>query len=64
MLLLILAGDVESNPGPDSQSVDENLIAGLADLVGQAPENMRDVLCVWSPNKPRVHYWQAVYTWS
>ena len=25
---------------------------GLADLVGQAPPAMRDILCVWSPDKP------------
>ena len=50
--LLIMAGDVETNPGPAHQSSDDNLIAGLADLVGQAPASMRDVLCVWSPQKP------------
>ena len=28
------------------------LIIGLAELVGQAPASMREVLCVWSPQKP------------
>ena len=50
--LLMLAGDIESNPGPEQQAADDGLIAGLADLVGQAPAGMRDVLCVWSPQKP------------
>ena len=50
--LLMLAGDVESNPGPDPQTTEDSLITGLADLVGQAPASMREVLCVWSPQKP------------
>ena len=49
-MLLMLAGDVESNPGP--QSNDDLLIEGLAELVGQAPARMREVLCVWGPDKP------------
>ena len=49
--LLLLSGDVERNPGPPSLS-SEDLVSGLADLVGQAPAGMRDILCVWSPDKP------------
>ena len=52
--LLMLAGDIESNPGPEQQAADDGLIAGLADLVGQAPAGMRDVLCVWSPQRPQM----------
>ena len=51
-MLLVLAGDVEINPGPDNQAIEESLITGLAELVAQAPTSMRDVLCVWSPQKP------------
>ena len=51
-ILLMLAGDVESNPGPDAQSNEDSLIEGLAELVGQAPASMREVLCVWSPQTP------------
>ena len=47
--LLIMSGDVESNPGPLPA---DTLVNGLADLVGQAPAGMRDVLCAWSPDKP------------
>ena len=50
-VLLLLSGDVERNPGPGQESVDL-LINGLADLVGQAPGGLRDVLCVWAPDKP------------
>ena len=48
-LLLMLAGDIESNPGPQSN---EDLINGLAELIGEAPSSMREVLCVWCPDKP------------
>ena len=48
-LLLLLAGDIESNPGPQSN---EYLINGLAELIGEAPSSMREVLCVWCPDKP------------
>ena len=49
-MLLMLAGDVESNPGP--QSADDVLIDGLAELVGQAPASMWEVLFVWGQDKP------------
>ena len=52
-MLMILAGDVETNPGPANQANEEDsLISGLADILGQAPSSMRDILCVWSPGKP------------
>ena len=48
-MLLLLSGNVERNPGPNSSDA---LFSGLADLVGQAPPGMRDILCTWSPDKP------------
>ena len=50
-VLLMLSGNVERNPGPDHEPADP-LVSGLADLVGRAPPSMRDVLCVWAPDKP------------
>ena len=49
-VLLMLSGNVERNPGPTTETYDV-LVSGLADLVGQAPAGMRDVLCAWSPDK-------------
>ena len=48
-MLLMLAGDVEINPGPLNT---DTLVTGLSDLVEQAPSSMRDVLCAWSPDRP------------
>ena len=50
--LLLLLGNVERNPGPGPADSDDPLVSSLADLVGQAPPGMRDILCVWSPDKP------------
>ena len=50
-MLLMLSGDIETNPGPDSEETD-SLVSGLADLVGQAPAGMRNILCAWAPDKP------------
>jgi hypothetical protein len=47
-MLLIIAGDVELNPGPLTP---EELTRGLATLITQAPEGVRTVLGVWSPDK-------------
>ena len=35
--LLMLAGDVESNPGPDPSVVEDTLITGLAEFGGSSP---------------------------
>ena len=52
-VLLLLSGDIEMNPGPcTGTDIPDPLIGGLADLVGEAPGNIRDILCVWSPEKP------------
>lgn len=47
-MLLIMAGDVELNPGPLTP---EELTQGLATLIIQAPEIVKPVLGVWSPEK-------------
>ena len=47
-MLLIIAGDVELNPGPLTS---EELTQGLATLIVQAPEIVKTVLGVWSPDK-------------
>ena len=43
-LLLLLAGDVEQNPGPISP---EQLTNGLAVLITEAPATVKPVLGVW-----------------
>ena len=44
-LLLIVAGDVESNPGPDSQA------EAMAKLISEAPnETVKEVLGRWAPD--------------
>ena len=54
----MLSGDVEQNPGPNSDNVvaqgyESSLVEGLAKLCQQAPsEKVRSVLGVWNPNKP------------
>ena len=48
-VLLMLSGNVERNPGPTTE-ISDALVSGLADLVGQAPAGMRDVLCARSPD--------------
>ena len=48
-LLLLLAGDVELNPGPVSAL---ELTEGLAKLVTAAPDgSVKDILLTWSPDK-------------
>ena len=47
-LLLILAGDIEVNPGPVSA---EELTTGLASLITEAPTSVKPVLGVWAPDK-------------
>ena len=47
-LLLILAGDVEVNPGPVAT---EELTRGLATLLTEAPAGVKPVLGVWAPDK-------------
>ena len=49
--LLLLAGDVESNPGPVSS---QSLADGLARLVASAPANVREVLSAWDPVRDTV----------
>ena len=49
--LLLLAGDVESNPGPVSS---QSLADGLARLVASAPANVREVLSTWDPVRDTV----------
>ena len=55
MLLLLLSGDVEVNPGP--QTTEETPFArsmrlGLASLLVGAPDKVHEVLSVWSSLKP------------
>ena len=55
--LLLLSGDVETNPGPESavnpEGYEQDLVEGLAKLCRAAPsESVRNVLRVWSPTKP------------
>jgi hypothetical protein len=47
-LLLIIAGDVELNPGPVAA---EELNSGLATLITEAPTGVKLVLGVWAPDK-------------
>ena len=47
-LLLIIAGDVEENPGPVDQ---EELTRSLATLITKAPAGVKPVLGVWAPDK-------------
>ena len=47
-MLLIMAGDVEVNPGPVAT---EDLTQGLASLITEAPVTVKTVLAVWSADK-------------
>ena len=47
-LLLLLAGDVEENPGPVAE---EDLNGGLASLITEAPVEVKPVISVWAPDK-------------
>ena len=49
--LLLLAGDVETNPGPVSS---QSLSNGLARLVASAPAEVREVLSTWDPTRDTV----------
>ena len=54
-LMLLLSGDVESNPGPGdvAQGYEQCLVEGLAKLCRAAPtETVRSVLGVWNLSKP------------
>ena len=59
-LLLLTAGDVETNPGPSStveraSLVVDSLTKALADLVGQAPSSeVRSLISTWAPDKPTI----------
>ena len=46
-MLLIMAGDVELNPGPPA----EELTKGLASLITDAPVSVKPVLSVWATDK-------------
>ena len=55
--VLLLSGDVETNSGPigpeDGERYEQCLVEGLAKLCRAAPtDTVRNVLRVWSPNKP------------
>ena len=47
-LLLLLAGDVEENPGPVDTG---ELTRGLATLITEASAGVKPVLGVWAPDK-------------
>ena len=47
-LLLLLSGDVESNPGPNPPSAN-SYREGLARLLSGAPKPVREVLVCWDP---------------
>ena len=50
-LLLLLANDVEQNPGPDHVSA-EHLMEGLAQLAVEAPAGqVKHIILSWSPEK-------------
>ena len=58
-LLLLLSGDVETNPGPPTvevttqESYEQSLVEGLDRLCRAAPsEKVRTVIGVWKPTKP------------
>ena len=48
-LLLIIAGDIEVNPGPVVNT--EELTRSLATLITEAPAGVKPVLGVWAPDK-------------
>ena len=51
-ILLVLCNDVESNPGPHSESFEKSLCDGLANLCRDAPsETVRSVLGGMEPNQ-------------
>ena len=51
--LLILAGDVETNPGPETEEspLAKSMRLGLAKLLVGAPDKVHEVLSVWSSTK-------------
>ena len=59
-LLLLTAGDIETNPGPASTEegaspVVDSLTKALAALVGQAPSSeVRSLISTWAPDKPTI----------
>ena len=53
-MLLLVAGDVELNPGPQ-HPVDDSLARGLAFLISQASsEQVKIVISAWAPGKPTI----------
>ena len=53
-MLLLVAGDVELNPGPQ-HPVDDSLTRGLALLISQASsEQVKLVISAWAPDKPTI----------
>jgi hypothetical protein len=56
-LLLIMAGDIEENPGPPGT---EEMIRRLATLITEAPAGVKPVLGVWAPdNGDMVAEWNS-----
>ena len=59
-LLLLTAGDIETNPGPapvadEASPVVDSLTKALAALVGQAPSSeVRSLISTWAPDKPTI----------
>ena len=54
-MLLLLAGDVEVNPGPqmpEETPYAKSMRLGLASLLVGAPDKVHEVLSVWSSSKP------------
>ena len=47
-LLLILSGDIETNPGPVNS---DDLMEGLASLITAAPATVKPLLSVWDTDK-------------
>ena len=60
-MLLLLAGDVESNPGPVTPTADttstvvDSLTQALATIIGQAPSSeVRLLISTWAPEKTTI----------
>jgi hypothetical protein len=54
-MLLLVAGDVELNPGPVVEQAADSLTKGLAVLISQAPsEQSRLVISTWAPEKTSI----------
>ena len=53
-MLLLVAGDVELNPGPQ-HPVEDSLTRGLALLISQtSSEQVKLVISTWAPDKPSI----------